>query len=61
MAEDSWLPDLSQNLIWEILRYCPCVFFCIENLNKRLAMRMSNDVSYFHYFLEEMFSEVEMR
>ena len=48
------LTDLNRNMLWEVLRYHPEDLYCVEILNKTLALRISQDESYIHYFLEDL-------
>ena len=51
------LTDLNRNMLWEVLRYHPEDLYCVEILNKTLALRISQDESYIHYFLEDLFQK----
>ena len=43
---------LPRPLLWEIIRYEPTNFFTLECTAFRFKEKLTNDVSYFHYFLE---------
>ena len=47
--------------LWEMIRYSPMIFFKLESSSKRVKMILESDLSYFHYYLEEMYGLENIR
>jgi hypothetical protein len=52
---------LIRPLLWEIVRYNNNCFFSLECTSKTLHNRLTSDLSYFYYFLEEVFEIDDVR
>ena len=48
-------------LLWETIRYEPCILFTLESMSKAMHDELSRDLSYIHYFLEETFGGEDIR
>jgi hypothetical protein len=49
------MEKVTKPLAWEINRYDPDIFFSLEASSTTLRHKYSSDLSYFYFFLEEMF------
>ena len=53
--------ELNKNLIWEVIRYHPKLAFIIECLNSTYNSRITSDVSYIQFLLEELYFQNDVR
>lgn len=52
---------LRRPLLWEVIRYEPHTFFILEAVSSNLKQNLQADMSHIHYFLEEVYSEHDLR
>ena len=55
------MKNLRRVLLWEMIRHYHQILFTLKCLNKNMLNSLSTDMSYIHYFLEEICEESEVR
>ena len=53
--------NIRRVLLWEIIGYWPPAAGILESSNKELGSNLSSDLSYIHFFLEDVYSEGDAR
>ena len=55
------IKNLRRVLIWEVIRYWPPTLYILEATCAEMKANVSSDVSYIHYFLEDMYKKSDVR
>ena len=55
------MENLRRVLLWEVIRYAPHLIFSFNCLSKSMQASLSDDPAYIYYFLEDLFSQENIR